>query len=50
VDDTSYGQYLEEHIYSLRDHDELLARVGPQRLATIKADERTGYAINLDRK
>ena len=49
-DDRLHAQYLDDHIYSLNTHSDLLDRTGKDRLAAIKADKRTGYAINLDRK
>ncbi len=49
-DDTSHKEYLDRFIYGLYDHNELLKLMGKERLQTIKADPRTGYAANLDRR
>ena len=49
-DDTLYHKYLNDYIHGTKSHQELLEVVGEERLETIKADPRTGYAINLDRK
>ena len=50
LDDRLYAAYLEDHVFSLKTHAELMDRIGDERLAAIKADKQTGYAINLDRK
>lgn len=44
-----YRQYLEDHVYGLKDHNALLAKIGETRLRQIAADPATGYAKNLDR-
>jgi glutaconate CoA-transferase subunit A len=49
-DDNLHSQYLDEYIHGLKDHQERLDLAGEDRLQIIKADKRTGYAINLDRK
>jgi glutaconate CoA-transferase subunit A len=49
-DDTLYQKYLDDYIHGTKDHQERLDVAGDQRLETIKADPRTGYAVNLDRK
>ena len=37
-------------IYGVKDHEEFIAlNGGPERLARIKADPKTGYAVNLAR-
>ncbi|MFZ1985444.1 MAG: CoA-transferase [Desulfatitalea sp.] len=48
-DDRLFDAYL-GHIRAVPDHQALLERVGPERLAKIQADPRTGYATNLDRR
>jgi glutaconate CoA-transferase subunit A len=48
--DDRYHRYLSENIYGHADHAGLLAQVGPERLEKIRADARTGYAVNLDRR
>jgi glutaconate CoA-transferase subunit A len=50
LDDRAYQTYLEDWIRGLPDHGALLEKVGADRLAAIKADPRTGYAVGLDRK
>jgi glutaconate CoA-transferase subunit A len=49
-DDESYRRYLNENVSGLNEHAELLARVGQGRLEKIRADARTGYAVNLERR
>ena len=49
-DDTAFKAYLDKFVYGVKDHQGLLELVGPERLAKIKADPRTGYATGLDRK
>lgn len=49
-DDALYAKYLNDYIYEVKNHQERLDMAGEQRLETIKADPRTGYAVNLDRK
>jgi glutaconate CoA-transferase subunit A len=47
--DEQYQGYLEKNIFNVQDHAHFLELSGLERLATIKADPRTGYAPNLDR-
>jgi glutaconate CoA-transferase, subunit A len=49
LDDKAYQKYLEEIITST-DHATLMGRVDAGQLAKIKADPRTGYAVDLDRR
>jgi glutaconate CoA-transferase subunit A len=49
-DDVLYKTYLDDFIYGLKNHQELLGKVGAERLEKIKADKRTGYAVGLDRR
>jgi len=49
-DDLRYKKYLEKFIYGVKDHQGLLDLVGEERMEMIKADSRTGYAANLDRR
>ena len=42
--------YLEKFVYGVSNHRELLDLAGKERLQSIKADPRTGYAVNLDRR
>lgn len=48
--DMKYNAYLEEFIYGLADHRELLDKIGAEQLNAIQADPRTGYAVGLDRR
>lgn len=48
--DDTYNDYLETMIYGCREHADLIAMVGPERMAMIAADPETGYAKNLDRR
>jgi len=50
VDDLSYKKYLEKFVYGVKDHQNLLDLIGSERMKMIKADSRTGYAANLDRR
>ena len=50
MDDDRYRDYLDEYVLGVKDHRELLARVGADRLSRIQADPRTGYAVGLERK
>jgi glutaconate CoA-transferase subunit A len=50
LDDQAYSEYLKEWIFGLADHQALLEKTGADRLAAIKADPRTGYAVGLDRR
>ncbi len=49
-DDRTYSEYLERFIYSVENHQAFIQKIGEDRLATIKANERTGYALNLSRR
>jgi glutaconate CoA-transferase, subunit A len=49
-DERRFNAYLDSHIRAVVDHQALLDKVGPERLAMIQADPRTGYATNLDRR
>jgi len=46
-DDRLFRKYQDEFIYGVSSHGEFLERIGRKRLETIKADPRTGYAVNL---
>ena len=50
LDDDRYQAYLEEEIFSSKSHEEMMARVDSRQLEKIKADQRTGYAVGLDRR
>jgi glutaconate CoA-transferase subunit A len=49
MDDARFAAYLEQWVYSRKDHAERIADVGSVRLAAIQADPRTGYATGLRR-
>lgn len=49
-DDGLYQEYLDRFVYGVKNHGDLLNLVGKEQLAKISADERTGYATNLDRR
>jgi glutaconate CoA-transferase subunit A len=49
-DDGLYREYLEKMIHGVNNHEEFIAlNGGLERLARIKADPETGYAVNLAR-
>jgi len=49
-DDLRHREYLQKMIYGVKDHEEFISlNGGPEALARIKADPRTGYAANLAR-
>jgi len=41
---------LMKFVYGVKDHQGLLDLIGEERMEMIKADPRTGYAANLDRR
>lgn len=49
-DETRYRTYLDTFVLGVRNHEELLALAGKERIDKIKSDPRTGYAVGLDRK
>jgi glutaconate CoA-transferase subunit A len=49
-DEGRYQDYLQEFVYGVTSHEDLLEKVGRERTDRIKADPRTGYAVNLDRR
>ena len=50
LDDERYAQYLREVIVAAATHEEMIARIPADQLEKIRADERTGYAVGLDRR
>lgn len=50
LDDDRYKSYLKDYILEMNDHQALMDHVGIQRQENVRADERTGYAANLDRR
>jgi glutaconate CoA-transferase subunit A len=49
-DDDRHRKYLQKYIGNVPDHAAFLAMQEQSQLDRIKADERTGYAVGLDRK
>ena len=49
VDDARFAAYLSDWIYQCKNQAERISQVGPERLAAIQADHRTGYAAGLSR-
>jgi glutaconate CoA-transferase subunit A len=49
-DDALFKAYLGKHVYGVRDHQDFLKLIGPERINRIKADPRKGYAVGLDRR
>jgi glutaconate CoA-transferase subunit A len=49
TDDARFSAYLEGWVFAHGDHAGRMAKVAPERIATIKADPRTGYATGLAR-
>ncbi|OQY04444.1 MAG: ketoacid-CoA transferase [Desulfobacteraceae bacterium 4572_123] len=50
ADDLRYKKYLEKFVCGVKGHQGLLDLIGKKRMEMIKADSRTGYAANLDRR
>ena len=50
ADEQGFQAYLQNHVYGLRDHAQLLELIGQDRFETLKADRHTGYAVGLERK
>lgn len=50
LDDDRYQAYLDAEIFSSKSHEEMTARIDPRQMEKIRADERTGYAVGLDRR
>lgn len=48
--DEAFGAYLDKFVYGVNNHREFLELAAKGRLERIKADPRTGYALNLDRR
>jgi glutaconate CoA-transferase subunit A len=48
-DDDKFKSFQDKHIYGVKNHGEFLELAGKKRLAAIKADPRTGYAVNMKR-
>ncbi|MCG8684186.1 MAG: CoA transferase subunit A [Desulfobacterales bacterium] len=48
-DEGQFERFQKTHVYGVSSQKELLDLVGKDRLATIKADPETGYAVNMKR-
>ena len=48
-DDERFKAFQNKHVYGVGNHQEFLDLIGEDRLNTIKADDRTGYAVNMER-
>jgi glutaconate CoA-transferase subunit A len=48
-DDKLFQAFQDEYLFGVEDHPSLLEKVGEERLSAIKADPRTGYAVNMKR-
>ncbi|CAB5131346.1 3-oxoadipate CoA-transferase subunit A (EC [Olavius algarvensis associated proteobacterium Delta 3] len=50
LDDDRHKDYLSRFVHGVADHQSFLELQGKERLDKIRADERTGYAVGLDRR
>lgn len=48
-DDERFQAFQDKYLYGVKNHRAFLELVGEDRLAAIKADPRTGYAVNMKR-
>lgn len=48
-DDDKFKVFQDKHVYGVDSHQEFLDLMGKARLNTLKADDRTGYAVNMER-
>ncbi len=48
-DDDKFKSFQDKHLYGVKNHQAFLDIIGQNRLAAIKADPRTGYAVNMKR-
>ena len=48
-DDLKYNIFQDRHLYGVKSHQAFLDLIGNDRLAAIQADDRTGYAVNMER-
>ena len=48
-DDEKFKLFQDKHLYGVESHQAFLDLVGQDRLTSIKADPRTGYAVNMQR-
>ncbi|MDD5168382.1 MAG: CoA transferase subunit A [Syntrophales bacterium] len=49
-DDKLYKEYLSKFVYGVKNHEGFLDLIGKDQLDRLSANERTGYATNLDRR
>jgi glutaconate CoA-transferase, subunit A len=49
-DDMLYKDYLDRFVFGVKNHQGMLDIIGSERLTSLAADMRTGYASNLDRR
>jgi glutaconate CoA-transferase, subunit A len=47
--DDKFKIFQEKYLYGVQNHQDLLNLIGQERLDAIKADDRTGYAVNMKR-
>jgi len=48
-DDKKFKKFQSVHVFGVKSHEEFLDLAGEERLSAIKADPRTGYAVNMKR-
>jgi len=48
-DDQKHKVFQDRYLYGVKSHQALLDLIGNDRLAAIRADNRTGYAVNMER-
>jgi glutaconate CoA-transferase subunit A len=48
-DDAAFDTFQKKHLYGVENHRAFLDLIGQERLDAIKADPRTGYAVNMKR-
>jgi glutaconate CoA-transferase subunit A len=48
-DDRRFNKYLERFVYGVKTHQELIHLIGKDRIESIRANPRTGYATGLER-
>lgn len=49
-DDAAYDAYLKKYIVGTKNHQDFLGLIGSTQIKKITADQRTGYAVGLDRR
>lgn len=48
-DQAAFKAYQDQYIFGVKNHEQLLEKVGKDRLTAIAADPRTGYSVNMKR-